>query len=124
MRKLLIPAALLAAAAPGAAAPEQKIPVATPNGKPVSCLALSQIRETRVRSDDVIDFVVNGGRVYRNTLPMRCPSLGFEARFLHKTVGNDYCSTDTITVLHSDGVPRGPTCGLGEFQPVTLTPAN
>ncbi len=120
MRKLLISAALLAVAAPGAAHIEDKTPAATPNGKPVSCVQLSRVKETRVRSNSVIDFYMYGGKVYRNTLPMACPTLGFEGRFSHKTSSNDYCSTDTITVIGDGPVPRGPTCGLGQFQPVTL----
>ena len=118
MRLLLIPAILLVAA-PGMASQKRPVPEATPAGKPVSCLSLTQIRETHVRSDDVIDFYVGGGKVYRNTLPHKCPGLGFEERYSHKTSLNEICSVDTITVLQS-GLTQGASCGLGEFQPVTL----
>jgi hypothetical protein len=118
MRLLLIPAVLLLAATP--ASQKHAVPEATPAGKPVSCLLLSQVRETRVRSDDVIDFIVSGNKVYRNTLPNKCPGLGFEERFAHKTALSQICSVDTITVLESPGVREGATCGLGQFQPVTL----
>jgi hypothetical protein len=120
MRLLLIPAVLLLAAAP--ASQKRSVPQATPAGKPVSCLSLSQVRETRVRSDDVIDFIVSGRRVYRNTLPNKCPGLGFEERFAHKTSLSQICSVDTITVLESPGYREGATCGLGQFQPVSLAP--
>ena len=115
MRLLLISAASLLLMAP-----RDHVPEATPTGKPVDCLSLTQIRNTQVRSDQIIDFYVGGGKVYRNTLPYACPSLGFEERYLHKTSTGDVCSHDTITVLQSGGMTEGPSCGLGKFQPVTL----
>ncbi len=118
MRLLLIPAILLLAA-PGLAG-QRHVPEAVPAGKPVSCLSLTQIRNTEVRSDDVIDFFTSGGKVYRNTLPNKCPGLGFERRYAHKTSLSQICSVDTITVLEEPGLSHGATCGLGEFQPVTL----
>lgn len=96
------------------------VPAATPIGKPISCLRLNDISETRFHGDQVIDFVVFGGKVYRNTLPYACPSLGFEHRYIHKSYGGDICSLDLITVLHSPGLSRGATCGLGEFQQIEL----
>jgi hypothetical protein len=119
MRMLLIPALMIFGVA-GAPVQKDKIPDATPAGKPVSCLSLTQIRETHVRSDRVIDFVVGGRKVYRNTLPHDCPGLGFEGRYIHRASMNEICSLDTITVLRTDFRDQGPTCGLGEFQPVTL----
>jgi hypothetical protein len=110
--------ALLAAAAPAA---DRRMPAATPAGKPVSCIPLSQIRETRVRNDRTIDFVMRGrARVYRNVLPNSCPGLGFEQRFSYATSLSRLCSVDIITVLFQSPVQRGASCGLGPFQPVTL----
>ena len=112
-------AALMLGAA--AAKTDDKVPAATPDGPPRQCLQTSQIRETRVRNDRVIDFVTNGGKVYRNTLDMPCPQLGFEKRFSHKSPLDQYCSTDTITVLmQAGGLQPGATCGVSEFQPVKL----
>jgi hypothetical protein len=119
MRLILIPAALLIGAAP-AAPQKHEVPAATPAGKAVDCISTSSIRSTHVRSDKVIDFVVAGGKIYRNELPYACPGLGFEERFLHKTSTSQYCSVDTITVLRTGGMIEGATCGLGDFQPVTL----
>jgi hypothetical protein len=99
-----------------------KVPEATSIGKPVSCISLTQIRESRVRNDSIIDFRTTGKKWYRNTLPHSCPSLGFEERFLYKTSLSQLCSTDIITVLHSygGGLDRGASCGLGQFEPVEL----
>lgn len=118
MRPVLLTLALLAAAAPAA---DRAPPAATPTGKPEGCIPLSAIRETRVRDDHTIDFIMRGrNRVYRNTLPNSCPSLGFEQRFSYATSLSQLCSTDIITVLYSSPLQRGASCGLGSFQPVAL----
>ncbi|MCW3835127.1 DUF6491 family protein [Sphingomonas canadensis] len=123
MRPILIAAGLLlAAAAP--ASQKNEAPEATPDGEAVSCLSLSQIRETKVRNDKVIDFVTSGNKVYRNELPSACPGLGFSKAFVHKSSTSNYCSTDTITVFDSSSHIPGATCGLGKFQPVKLVKAN
>lgn len=91
-------------------------------GEAVSCVDTRSIRSTHVHGDETIDFEMLNGTVYRNTLPNRCYSLGFEERFAYSTPTGRLCSTDTITVLHSDGA-RGTSCGLGEFLPLELTPS-
>ena len=115
MRLILIAAALLAVAAD-----RDRVPAATPTGPAINCVNLPQIRETRVRNDRTIDFVMRDGQVYRNTLPQSCPELGFEERFAYATSLSQLCSVDIITVLRSTGLQRGASCGLGKFQPVTL----
>jgi len=97
------------------------LPEATPAGKPESCIPIRSIRESRVRNDQVIDFVLNNGKIYRNTLPQSCPQLGFEQRFTYTTSLSRLCSVDIITVLYTTpNLSRGASCGLGQFQPVTL----
>lgn len=95
------------------------VPAATVIGEPVSCIQTSRIQTTRVHDDRTIDFHMAGGTVYRNTLPNRCPSLGFEERFSYATTSGQLCDVDVITVLDSDG-QRGAGCGLGKFVPVQL----
>lgn len=91
-----------------------------PAGEPVNCVTLSQIRSSSVIDDRTIDFKMAGGKVYRNTLPHSCPSLGFEERFSHRTSLNQLCNVDTIRVLQSfgSGLHEGAGCGLGKFQPM------
>lgn len=89
------------------------------SGKPVDCVQINSIRQTDVRDDRTIDFILNGNKVYRNTLPNSCPSLGFERRFMYKTSLSQLCSVDIITVLYSSpNLMRGASCGLGQFQPM------
>lgn len=97
------------------------VPVATPVGAPVNCIPIVQIRESRVRDDWTIDFRTGGKEWYRNTLPNRCSSLGFERAFSYQTSLAQLCNVDIITVFANGaaGGPRG-SCGLGQFQPVTL----
>ncbi len=114
--------AVLLGLAGAADARTRGVPPVTPAGKPESCSPLTSIRESRVRSDQVIDFYMRGGKVYRNTLPNTCPQLGFEERFSYATSLSQLCSTDIITVLQSPGAGRGVSCGLGQFQPVTGAP--
>ena len=114
-------ALLLAAVAAPAFARVAPVPVATPTGRPISCLRVTDIRESRVRSDQVIDFYMRTrGQVYRNMLPNSCPRLGFEQAFSYRVTTGQLCSVDIIRVF--DRTLRGPSgaCGLGEFQPVTV----
>ena len=123
MRAILPFAALVLLATAGAASARsdrQAVPPATPAGEPVSCVPLQNIRNTSVHGDQVIDFHMSGGKVYRNELPYACSSLGFEERFSYKTSINQLCSSDIITVLQTPMTIQGPSCGLGKFQPVTL----
>ncbi|MDB5715221.1 MAG: hypothetical protein JWO15_2618 [Sphingomonadales bacterium] len=121
MRNLILATILTGFAATGSiAADRNAIPNATPTGPAISCVQSSSIRETRVHGDSTIDFVMNGGKVYRNTLPNSCPGLGFNETILYKTQTNQLCSVDIITVLQSPGLMRGASCGLGKFQPVEL----
>ena len=103
----------------GAATPAKKADPYVASGKAVSCIPLMSIRSTNVRDDRTIDFVTNNRKIYRNTLPQSCPSLGFERRFAYKTSLSQLCSVDIITVLYSSpNLQRGASCGLGEFQPM------
>jgi len=97
--------------------PRVRAPAVEVAGEAVDCLQASNIRSTRVHDDYTIDFAMTGGRIYRNTLPQRCPGLGFEERFAYELRTGRLCRVDTIKVLRPDGL-RGPACGLGAFVPV------
>lgn len=87
-------------------------------GEPIDCINPRLIRSTHVRDDQTIDFEMSGNTIYRNTLPYKCSSLGFEERFAYKLSTSQLCSVDIITVLQSfgGGLSQGPSCGLGKFQ--------
>ena len=97
---------------------DPEAPVATVVGEAENCIPIVQIRNSRVRSDDTIDFEMTGGKVYRNTLPNSCGGLGFEKTFSYSTSLSQLCSTDIITVLDTSTQMSRGSCGLGEFVPV------
>lgn len=115
--------AFAAFAAPGAAR-ERSVPAAIPEGPPVNCIPIRQIRQSQVRSDTVIDFMMTNRRVFRQSLPAGgCPQLGFERRFGYRTTIGRLCAGDIITVLPNPPVGGGASCALGSFRPVTLATA-
>ena len=120
--RILFPAALAIAlvSAPGAARDRNAVPAATPAGEPLNCIPIRSIRESLVRSDDVIDFRLDGNRYYRVTLPNSCPNLGFERRFSYATSLSQLCAQDIITVFSQTPPMPGASCGLAPFQPVTI----
>ncbi len=116
----LLPAAIALALIPLGAAADRPIPEVTPNGKPQLCISRSGIANSVVRSDQVIDFVMRGGRVYRATLARPCPDLGFQRGFSYSTSLDQICASDLITVFYTGPMPQGATCALAPFQPVVL----
>jgi hypothetical protein len=103
--------------ATAAAGPQSRAPAVEVLGEPVNCILVSRIQNTVVHDDFTIDFRLTGGDVYRNTLPNRCPQLGFERSFAYEASSGSLCAIDMITVLHT-GAGRGLRCGLGPFVPV------
>lgn len=123
--------ALLLAAVPlaiaGCAGPRQtdadrnaRAPAVNIVGEAQSCIPRSQIRQSVVRSDQIIDFEMRSGKVYRVTLPDPCPGLGLERAFAYQTSIDQLCGPDIIYVITNiGGVPqRGAGCGLAPFVPV------
>ncbi len=125
MRPLLMLATTLVAL-PGAAVPASAAkppPEARVIGPAVGCVNIRNIRQTNVHDDKTIDFVMNGKKLYRNTLPNSCPQLGFERAFAYQTSQTQLCNVDIITVLmQGGGMRRGASCGLGKFTPIELVP--
>jgi hypothetical protein len=90
-----------------------------PAGPPENCVETNRIRSTTVLDDQTIDFKMSDGRTLRNTLPNRCPGLGFERAFGYSTGTSQLCNVDLITVVSQGAGPRrGASCGLGQFVPV------
>ena len=96
----IIGASMVLAACTEPSAPKPAV-AAAPPAKPGAqmCVRLTSIRESRVVSDSIIDFVMNDGTIYRNTLPFPCPGLGINRAFGYATSINDLCSVSTITVI-------------------------
>lgn len=117
---LLLGASLAQAAEP-APAPAPATPPAAP--QTVDCLDLIQIDRTQVLDDQTILFHMKNRKIWKNTLPYKCPQLGFEKAFKYKTSIGRICNVDMITVLHTGGgIMEGATCGLGKFEAYTPPP--
>ena len=99
---------------------QQLLPDAPSAGAPQACIPRAAIRDVQVRSDQVIDFELTGGRAYRNTLSAPCPDLAYQARLGYSTSTSELCAGDIVTVLYTSPVQTGARCGLGSFQPVRL----
>jgi hypothetical protein len=128
MRNLLLGIATLAVATTaGAFGPAERrakhLAAYIPVGEAVNCIDLHRIDSTHVVSNEVIDFKMRGGKVFRNTLPYSCSGLVFEQGFSYRPSASRLCNVDTIRVLHSYGgrLEEGVGCGLGKFQPVEKT---
>lgn len=128
MRNLVLGIATLAVATTaGAFGPAERrakqLAAYSPVGEAVSCIDTNRIDSTNIVSNNVIDFKMRGGKVFRNTLPFSCSGLVLEDRFSYRTSISRLCSVDTIRVLHSygGGLEEGVGCGLGKFQPVEKT---
>jgi hypothetical protein len=91
-------------------------------GAPKTCVPITQLRRSIVRSDRVIDWETTGRQMYRVVLPQSCPQLGFEQRFSYATSLSQLCAQDIITVLQGPSVQRGASCGLAPFQPIDPPP--
>jgi hypothetical protein len=128
MKKLLLGLATLAVATTaGAFGPAERrakqLAAYTPVGEAVSCIDTHRIDSTNVVANNVIDFKMRGGKVFRNTLPYSCSGLASEDAFSYRTSISRLCNVDTIRVLHNYGgrLEEGVGCGLGKFQPVEKT---
>lgn len=95
-------------------------PAATVKGPGQNCINRDQVRNTVVRSDRVIDFEMLGGKVFRSTLPARCPGLEWDRAITYETSINQLCKQQIVYALHTTGgtLRRGAGCSLGEFVPV------
>lgn len=95
-------------------------PAATVKGPGQSCISRAAVRNTVVRSDKVIDFEMQGGKVYRSTLPGRCPGLEWDRAFTYENSIDQLCTQQIIYALQTIGgnLQRGAGCSLGEFVPV------
>lgn len=84
-------------------------------GKERTCIQVSRIGSTKVIDDYNILFKMKGRKAYLNTLPYRCPRLGYERAFSYALSINQLCNVDLITVFDPTSSIVGATCGIGKF---------
>lgn len=123
---VVVPLAVVAAScapsdpAARAAADAARVPAVKVLGEGQSCIMRDQVRATVIRSSSVIDFEMNSGKVYRNTLKNRCPGLDWDRAITYETSINQLCTPQIVYSLQTIGgvAQRGAGCSLGEFVPV------
>lgn len=100
--------------------PAAGAPVVRVLGAAERCVMRDRLRQTVVRTNRVIDFEMQSGKVYRSILPNTCPGLGFNHGITYETSINQLCSNQFFYALENfGGAPRrGAVCSLGEFVPV------
>lgn len=88
---------------------------------PLDCIDLVRLDRADVIDDQTILFHMNNREVLRSSLPSKCPGLASEERFMYRVTMNRLCSTDIITVLYHAGfgLVEGPSCRLGDFEPIS-----
>ena len=86
----------------------------TPASLVDTCINPTRIREQKILSDREIQFTLNNGEVWLNTLPRACPSLKFQGGFTWEVRGTQVCSNQQIIYVREDGTP----CQLGTFTRV------
>lgn len=84
------------------------------------CLSLIRIRSIDILDNQHLIFETSGRKKYLNTLPHKCLGLDKHSTIMYRTALSKLCDLDMITVLDTigGGFMRGPSCGLGKFEPI------
>lgn len=85
------------------------------------CLSIVRIDQSKIVDSRHMLFTTADRRMYLNTLPRDCPGMHPGDTYMFSTALSQLCNVDIITILNPAGVGflRGPSCGLGMFEPVT-----
>ena len=126
---LAIGAAVLANAGIGEArtrlTPQQRLDKAIAGrvaGKPVSCIALRDIRSTDIIDGIGIVYTTNGGTVYVNRPNGSAGFLDNDDILVTKAFSSQLCSIDIVQLVDRNGrFPKG-SISLGEFVPYPKSP--
>ncbi len=87
----------------------------------VRCINGKNIARTLVIDNQNIIFYMRDNIIYHNGLPRHCVGLASAKTFSYRSNVSRLCSIDVITVMNSPGggLSRAPSCGLGDFLPIS-----
>lgn len=88
-----------------------------PDGPPVSCVNLRDLRGNRSAGETAIVFSGGGGRKWVNRPAAGCPDLNFGRALKTRTTSTRLCRGDIATVFDPVSRIDYGGCGLGDFQP-------
>jgi len=114
----LLPALLVVVAPIVTAEPQE----GRDNDGPRRCINTGAVLRTKVINDANVLFIMRSDEMYLNTLRSRCNGLARYGRFAYTIQTRSLCELERITVIEEGSVvrPRGRSCTLGMFQPVTM----
>ena len=89
--------------------------------EPIRCVKIDRIENVDVIDNENVVFQIGINNYYLNTLPYACNGLRLNESIMYRTSTNELCDIDVITVLDKigPGFQAGPSCGLGNFKPIT-----
>ena len=86
------------------------------------CLNTTSYRRVEVLDNRRLAFHGRGDRVWLNQLRMPCVGLRSDHTLSFELRSNQVCAMDTfrgLTMSFGGPMPMGPSCFLGEFEPIT-----
>lgn len=91
-------------------------------GKPETCLSNSRISTPQVIGNQTLLYR-DGGRVWRNDLPVACPGLNADVVIVTEVFGGQLWRNDQFYTIRRPGTGiAGPRCRLGNFVPWDRAP--
>lgn len=88
-------------------------------GEPVNCINLRDIQSSQIIDKTAIVYEGPRGIVYVNTPQSGASSLRDGQVLVTKTIGNQLCSIDVVTLVDSASRMQDGWVGLGKFVPYT-----
>ena len=88
-----------------------------PDGPPVSCVSMRDLKGNRSAGETAIVFSGVGGRKWVNRPAAGCPDLRSFRALRTQTTGTRLCRGDIATVFDPVSRVEYGGCGLGDFEP-------
>ena len=88
-----------------------------PDGPPVSCVQMRDLRGNRSAGDALIFDSQSIQKIYVNRPPGGCPSLDFGRALVTRTSSSQLCRGDIADVVDPVSHTNFGGCGLGDFDP-------
>ncbi len=80
-----------------------------------TCVSPTRLRNSMALDDQRIMFIARGGDAWVNTLPLSCPNLLREDRFIYTLPSGPLCRAQIITIIDPFGRAWN-SCTLGDFR--------
>jgi hypothetical protein len=88
-----------------------------PDGPPVSCVNMRDLRGNKSAGGAIVFEGTGRGRLWVNNPPGGCPDLGYGRALRTTTPTTQLCRGDIASVVDTVSGFQDGACGLGDFQP-------